>query len=239
MPAAHDLTGQRFGRLLVLRENGRVKFGREQTAWLVECNCGRQETVAQALLTQRGWRECSHCQRPVCVVCGEKVPASRPRSVTCSDTCHQAKRRDQGLDRYHRMAADPQFNRSRYQRLQQRMASDPDLAARIQQIHRSANARWRTNPENREAIRRYQALHYAMNREAIQQRRRDRLDAMTPTQLERWRARIRNYDRVYRAHWQERLRADPDRHRAYLDLMREYRRRAIRTAHPTAPAPNP
>lgn len=52
MPAPLDLTGRRFGRLRVLAANGRVKFSREQTALLVVCNCGRQETLAQSLLAR-------------------------------------------------------------------------------------------------------------------------------------------------------------------------------------------
>lgn len=230
MPAALDLTGQRFGRLFVVRENGRVKFGKEQPGWLVECNCGRRETLAQALLTQRGWRECSYCQRPECIVCGEKVPSTRPRSVTCSDTCHKAKRHGQDIERYHRRAADPQFNQQRYQRLVERMADDPDLAERVRQIRRGANARWRMKPENRTAIRHYQALRYAMNRAEILARRRARLDLMTPEQMEHWRERIRAYDRAYRARWRDHLRSDPERHRAYLDTMREYRRLASKNS---------
>ena len=93
MPAALDLTGQRFGRLFVVRENGRVKFGKEQPGWLVECNCGRRETLAQALLTQRGWRECSYCQRPECIVCGKRYRRPARGASHALTPRHKAKRR--------------------------------------------------------------------------------------------------------------------------------------------------
>ncbi|MBF8643085.1 hypothetical protein [Pseudomonas luteola] len=225
MPAPLDLTGRRFGRLRVLAMNGRVKFGREQTAWLVVCNCGRQETLAQSLLTQRGWRECSWCQRPECVICGNKVPSDRPRSNTCSDACASKQRRRTNLEHYHRRAADPEFNRRRYQRLADRMARDTELAERVRQIQRESGKRWRNDPANKETIRQYMAAHYAANRVEIQARRRARLDAMTPEQLAHWRVRIRTYQRLYARRYRDQIRRDPERHRAYLDRMREYRRR--------------
>lgn len=78
--------------------------------------------------------------------------------------------------------------------------------------------------------RHYQALRYAMNRAEILARRRARLDLMTPEQMEHWRERIRAYDRAYRARWRDHLRSDPERHRAYLDTMREYRRLASKNS---------
>lgn len=69
-----------------------------------------------------------------------------------------------------------------------------------------------------------------MNRAEILARRRARLDLMTPEQMEHWRERIRAYDRAYRARWRDHLRSDPERHRAYLDTMREYRRLASKNS---------
>lgn len=42
MPPLRDLTGQRFGRLLVLRENGRDARGKAR--WLCLCDCGKKVT---------------------------------------------------------------------------------------------------------------------------------------------------------------------------------------------------
>lgn len=181
--------------------------------------------LAQPQLLRKGWRECSLCRRPDCSVCGRKVPASRPRSNTCSDSCAQVQRRANWRADYQRRAADPEFNRRRHQRLLERMAVDAELAMRVRTIRRAAGTRWRTNPENREAIRQYQAAYYAAHRTEIQAKRRVRLDGMTPVQLDHWQARMRTYQRLYAQRYREQLRTDPDRHRAYLDRMREYRRR--------------
>ena len=50
MPKKIDLTGQRFGRLLVIREAGR-KNGK--VAWLCKCDCGREKVVCGSSLTRR------------------------------------------------------------------------------------------------------------------------------------------------------------------------------------------
>lgn len=227
MATPHDLTGQQFGRLTVIERAGSLQYGRMVPAWLCECGCGRREVLAQPQLLRKGWRECSLCRRPDCVVCGRKVPVSRPRSLTCSDTCAQIQRRANWRDDYRRRSADPEFNQRRHQRLLERMAIDAELAERVRAIRRAAGARWRSNPENREAIRQYQAARYAANRAEIQAQRRARLDRLTPEQLEHWRARMRTYQRLYAQRYREQLRTDPDQHRAYLDRMREYRRRTI------------
>ena len=45
-----DLTGKRFGKLLVLREDGRIREGR---AWLCVCDCGQETRVPQGSLTRK------------------------------------------------------------------------------------------------------------------------------------------------------------------------------------------
>lgn len=47
---AIDLTGQRFGRLLALRENGRI---RNSVAWECRCDCGTVKTVDGSSLRHR------------------------------------------------------------------------------------------------------------------------------------------------------------------------------------------
>lgn len=225
MPAALDLTGRRFGRLRVLNADGRVKYGRDQAAWRVSCNCGHQETLAQDQITKKGWRECSLCRRPACVICGAKIPTIRPRSATCSSTCQTVKQRSDWRAAYHHRSADPRFNQQRHQRLIDRMNSDTELADRIRAIRRTAGARWRSDPANREAIRQYHAARYAANREQILAARRTRLDSMTADQLQHWKSRMRAYHRTYARRYREEMRSDPHRHRAFLDRMREYRRR--------------
>ena len=51
MPKKIDLTGQPFGRLIVIREYGRDKWGR--VLWLCKCDCGREKVVRGSSLTRR------------------------------------------------------------------------------------------------------------------------------------------------------------------------------------------
>jgi hypothetical protein len=51
-----DLTNQRFGRLIVLRQNGRSKGN--SVLWLCQCDCGKQRTVASPDLRSNHTRSC-------------------------------------------------------------------------------------------------------------------------------------------------------------------------------------
>ena len=46
-----DLTGERFGRLVVIREAGRSKDG--GVLWLCKCDCGREKVIRGVCLTRR------------------------------------------------------------------------------------------------------------------------------------------------------------------------------------------
>ena len=46
-----DLTGQPFGRLIVIREAGRNKW--DKVLWLCKCDCGREKVVLGSSLTRR------------------------------------------------------------------------------------------------------------------------------------------------------------------------------------------
>lgn len=50
-----DLTGQRFGRLTVIRENGADKRGR---LWLCKCDCGNYKSVYTRLLRSGNVKSC-------------------------------------------------------------------------------------------------------------------------------------------------------------------------------------
>ena len=51
MSEKKDLTGERFGRLVVIREAGRAKDGK--VLWLCKCDCGREKVVCGSSLTRR------------------------------------------------------------------------------------------------------------------------------------------------------------------------------------------
>lgn len=62
MSHAHDLTGKRFGRLAVIRENGRSKLGR--VLWLCKCDCGNEITLSSnRLLQKEGTKSCGCLRR--------------------------------------------------------------------------------------------------------------------------------------------------------------------------------
>lgn len=59
MPKAVDITGQRYGRLVAVKDVG-VRNGHR--AWLLQCDCGN-ETVATANLVRRGCTQSCGCYR--------------------------------------------------------------------------------------------------------------------------------------------------------------------------------
>jgi len=75
MPPPLDLTGQTFGRLVVVqRMPGRPR------RWLCRCDCGRQLELAARQLSYR--RSCGNCPAAPCRVCDGKV-------VSRAGFCHR------------------------------------------------------------------------------------------------------------------------------------------------------
>jgi hypothetical protein len=61
MPVFRDLTGQKFGRLTVLR---RAPNKGHQTAWDVRCDCGEERVVRASYLTEGRIRSCGCARTP-------------------------------------------------------------------------------------------------------------------------------------------------------------------------------
>ena len=61
MSAKKDLTGQRFGRLVVIREYGRSKDG--QVTWLCRCDCGGEVVVTSGHLCDGHTKSCGCLRR--------------------------------------------------------------------------------------------------------------------------------------------------------------------------------
>lgn len=221
-----DLKGVLFGQLRVTGTRGSVTYGgRVQTAWEVVCACGALEVYPQSQLVSGRVLACANCRRPPCRICGSPIPPSRPRASTCSENCHQQARRTIHKESYHRRAEDPGFNSARWERQREREAVYPELRDRRLERGREANRRYRDQPGTREALAAYYRDYYGQNRGEILRQRKERLDRMDPEALEQWREAMRGYGRAYRKRWREELKSDPDRHRQYLDLQAEYRRR--------------
>ena len=61
MPKKIDLTGQRFNRLVVIREYGRVENG--EVAWLCRCDCGNEVVVTSGHLRSGHSQSCGCLRR--------------------------------------------------------------------------------------------------------------------------------------------------------------------------------
>ena len=61
MRAKKDLTGQRFNRLVVIREYGRDKWGK--VLWLCKCECGREVVVREDNLRSEHTQSCGCLSR--------------------------------------------------------------------------------------------------------------------------------------------------------------------------------
>jgi len=59
-----DMTGQKFGRLTVLRKNGKDKKG--YYLWLCLCDCGKEVTVSGGRLRSKHTRSCGCLQEEFC-----------------------------------------------------------------------------------------------------------------------------------------------------------------------------
>lgn len=61
MPALVDITGQRFGRLVVLRRLGSAKYG--ESTWLCRCDCSKNKVILGHSLRQGLTKSCGCLQR--------------------------------------------------------------------------------------------------------------------------------------------------------------------------------
>jgi len=62
MPAYIDLTNQRFGLLVALKDTGRCQYGR--ALWLCRCNCGK-EIIARSNCLRRGDTKSCGCLQKI------------------------------------------------------------------------------------------------------------------------------------------------------------------------------
>lgn len=61
MPKKLDLTGQKFGRLIAIKEGPRNNAGR--TTWICKCECGTEKTVLTTQLTSGNTQSCGCLQK--------------------------------------------------------------------------------------------------------------------------------------------------------------------------------
>jgi hypothetical protein len=91
-PRLHDLTGQRFGRLLVLRPHPeRVRYGKDKRAvavlWCCVCVCGEERLVFGSNLRQGFSRSCGCLIRDTTTERNTRHGHARRGNVTRAYTC--------------------------------------------------------------------------------------------------------------------------------------------------------
>ncbi len=207
MPAPIDLAGRRIGALVVLSRGPRVFWGRWQSAWVCQCDCGATLEVPQNRLPYRKLPaghiidRCGDCRAKPCCVCGAPVAASSA-SLTCSAACRDERRR--AYDRawkVQRYATDA-FAREAAKERSRQWAADPANRERVNEKGR----RWRRSVGLGEIARRARERYaVAVTDEAW---RAANADTRASWRNEN-RDRVRSYDRTYR------------RRRARLEAARE------------------
>lgn len=127
MVAPLDLTGRRFGSLVVLARGPKVKWGRWQSSWHCRCDCGAIITVPQQRLPHRDSipehhriTACDACRSKPCLICGTAIPPSSS-AVTCSIDCRAEHRRQQFTEWYQaKRTTDPEWRERQMERSRQR-----------------------------------------------------------------------------------------------------------------------
>jgi hypothetical protein len=228
MPAPVDLTGKVFGKLVVARYAGTHRYAGTPKArfWWCACRCGREESVYQKFLANGRITSCQICRRGPCVVCGGEI-TRQTKSNTCSDACRTEHKRDYWRQHYHVLVdRNPEYNQQRVMVLKDRLAHDPDLAAVVRERDRAAKRRYiMDHPELAEKRSVYQQEHYEKNREAILERRRQRLALLPDEQIQELKERAREQGRTWRRAWREQIAQDPELYADYLRYQRAARRK--------------
>ena len=233
MPKPIDLTGRRFGKLVVLRAGEPQASTSGKTAyktWECHCDCGRKETLPQKRLPycpsnakrKDSATACNQCRiQRTCSVCSKEFESTQYKKC-CSDACQLIQRRANDLAHYYRRTAiDPDHNKKNNEKRKERAKRDPEYAARLATWEAKANERKaarRSDPQYREKENRQRQERHAKIAEQVYQRRRERLEKMTPEQYEDWASRRREYGRIYAAT----RRATPEGRERYQKTMREY-----------------
>lgn len=75
MPKKIDLTGERFGRLLVLRKGENVN---RRSGWLCRCDCGTTKTIAAADLRHNNVQSCGCLRKENSSALGKALKTANP-----------------------------------------------------------------------------------------------------------------------------------------------------------------
>lgn len=194
MPKKLDLTGRRFGRLVVIEPAGLVKYGHLQQAWRCRCDCGGEIVLPQRRLPYAEYirnhrsaavTSCQKCRELDCVVCGKKTGSLQKN--TCSDACAKIKRARVDKEQYkRRLIEDPDANRHRWDVVKHKAATNKSLADRLKSQERARTSRRQeriaNDPAYRERVNAAARARYAKNKKRVQAQRVERWAALTPEQ---------------------------------------------------------
>lgn len=211
MPAPLDLTGRRFGRLVVLTRGERVKWGRWQSSWLCRCDCGAQLAVPQNRLPHRATIPASHrieacddCRAHPCAVCGTPIPPPST-SATCSAECAAERRR--GYDREWKRAHPPSGDaiRARTARARQKRAQMTPEEREIEKQADNERKRAWVAKTGRATVNKFARERHAerMENPEYRARRREKKAAWQHRNAAKQRAYFREYARKKRARERE------------------------------------
>ena len=165
MPAkARDFTGEKFGKLTVIKVSRTVRIGKNNIRfWLCRCECGKSTEVRQVALTRsvHPIKSCEACRRGNCILCGSPIP--KEHYTYSANTCSKACRREwiKVRDRlkylrniqkdpgcynvyYHnKVQCDPDFLKNRAQQNRNRYASLPEAEKQQRRMKERQRARKR------------------------------------------------------------------------------------------------
>lgn len=221
MPAPLDLTGQRFGKLLVLNSTGRKRetLSKEALLWLCQCDCGRQEEIPQLYIPstpskalRRGAKwACSVCSRGRCEICNGEILTDQFLGV-CSQVCHYERRRLNYRNHYYRLVEkNPNLNKERWEKKMLRLESDPDLKEQFLEKERLRDALRRQNDS--EAMNAAARERYWKRRDEVIARRKALYDQNHELRLEWQREYWKEHGHKYLTRRAERINAMTDEER--------------------------
>lgn len=172
---------------------------------------------------------CPSCEGGQCKICGATIPRHRLPAATCPGACADVHRKARGRANWRkRLQRDPDLARKMARRRRERAAADLDFAKVVHEYDRRKAARHRqrmaTDPEYAARHRARANARYALNAARIQAERRARLDAMTPAERQEWAARARAFCRRWRRKWYAELKKDSAAYRRFRELTNEYQR---------------
>lgn len=208
MPGKLDLIGHVFGKLVVVAQAGKVKFGRPVQGWLCRCACGREEIVPQPRLTGKDrLQACHNCRLTVaCRICG-KLFLAPYNETTCSAECRKEARRQDSLACYHRLPEDAK--KQRQNRRTERYRTDPIFAEQLRAQWRRKHEKMMSSPDGRSENRNRYNRWYATHSGRVLAGRAEREMAASPQEKVELKARRREYN----ARWIERIKSsDPQRY---------------------------